>query len=122
MKKSLFVLIMIYLVAGFAVADSVDYRNQENLKVLVKSGRTDFLLLDVRTAAEYASGHIPEALNIPYDTLPAALPKNTALDQLIIVYCRSGHRSGIGARALKNAGFTNVQDFGAISRWKGALE
>jgi len=122
MKRTLLVLMMFSLLAGFAMAESSDYRNQDNLKSLLDSDRSDFLLLDVRTPEEFSAGHIPESVNIPYDTLPGALPGNTAKDQLIIVYCRSGNRSGIAARALKKAGYTNIQDFGGISRWKGQLE
>ena len=122
MKKILWMFLLLSLFIGCAAAESDDYRDQDNLKSLLASDRTDFLLLDVRTPGEYSAGHIPESVNIPYDTLPAALPENIAKDQLIIVYCRSGNRSGIAARALKKAGFTNVQDFGGINRWKGELE
>jgi rhodanese-related sulfurtransferase len=43
-------------------------------------------------------------------------------DDLIILYCRSGNRSGQAASILRKEGFTNISDFGGISRWKGALD
>lgn len=57
-------------------------------------GRGDYLRLDVRTEAEYRSGHIPGAVCVPNETIgrepPAALPDR---DQTILIYCRSGNRS-----------------------------
>ena len=122
MKKSVFLIALVSLIASFAMAESMDYRDPSNLKALIESERSDYLFLDVRTEGEYSSGHIPNAVNIPYDTLPSSLPSDITKDSLIILYCRSGNRSGIGAKALVKAGYTNVQDFGGISRWKGPLE
>ena len=53
---------------------------------------SDYIILDVRRAEEYASGHIPGAINIANETIvdkePAELPDK---EQLILVYCRSGN-------------------------------
>ncbi len=122
MKKTLLISLLAFLLGGYIFADTADYRNPSALESLVESGRSDYLLLDVRTAGEFAAGHIPGSVNIPYDTLPAALPAGTAKDMTIIVYCRSGNRSGQAARALKKAGYTNLHDFGGLYRWKGDLE
>ena len=55
---------------------------------------TDFVLLDVRTQEEYASGHIPGAICIPNETIGSEeIPELPDKDQLILVYCRSGNRS-----------------------------
>ena len=79
-----------------------------------------YILVDVRTPEEFASGHIPTAVNIPNDTI---LEKPPTRDKaaLIIVYCRSGSRSAAAYRALTGAGYTNVVDFGPIGRWKGEI-
>ena len=81
---------------------------------LVESGAR---LVDVRTPREFAAGHIPGAINIPVQQLDSRLgelqPKGTA----IVVYCRSGTRSGNAARMLKNAGFEVVHDLGPMTRW-----
>jgi phage shock protein E len=74
------------------------------------------VLVDVRTAGEFAAGHIEGAVNVPVQELDARsneLPRDRAL----VVYCRSGNRSGTAARALKSAGFTDIHDLGAMSRW-----
>lgn len=93
-------------------------------------GPAGSLIVDVRTAEEFAAGHIPGAVLFPYDDLPskaAAFEKlvggdKGGKDRPIVVYCRSGRRSAIAARELKKLGFRNVVDFGAIDRWKGHLE
>ena len=52
---------------------------------------TDYIVLDVRTEQEYASGHIPGAVNIPNETIASgAIQQLPDKEQLILVYCRSG--------------------------------
>jgi rhodanese-related sulfurtransferase len=77
-------------------------------------------LVDVRTAEEFRAGAIPSAINVPYDVIQDNLP-TTERSARIIVYCRSGNRSGVAARTLASLGFTNVLDFGGIGRWTGEL-
>lgn len=77
----------------------------------------EHLLVDVRTAEEYNSGHIPGAINLALQDLPQkmdTLPK----DQPIVVYCRSGARSNSAAQMLNEAGFDNIYDLGGIQRWQ----
>ena len=81
------------------------------------------VIVDVRTEEEYSSGHIPGAICIPNETIykdrPSALPD---LDQVILVYCRSGNRSKRSARMLYEMGYTNVYEFGGIIDWDGEIE
>lgn len=79
-----------------------------------------FLLIDVRTPGEYASGAIPKAVNIAYDLLPGQPPVEDRATP-IVVYCRSGNRSAIAAKTLAEMGYANVTDFGGINRWEGEL-
>lgn len=87
------------------------------------TAQEDFVLLDVRSLDEYNSGHIPTAVLLSHDEINS---KAEALvsdkNKEIVVYCRSGRRSAIAAEALAKLGYTNVQDFGGISRWQGSLE
>ena len=75
-------------------------------------------VVDVRTAEEYAQGHIPGALLLPNETIgtekPAQLPDTGAEIQ---VYCRSGRRSKQAAEKLVAMGYTAVYDFGGIIDW-----
>lgn len=73
----------------------VEPRDSESLKARIESGG-DYLLLDVRTAPEFESGHIPTAVNIDYRDIARALTDEDR-DREIIVYCRSGSRSNADA-------------------------
>jgi len=105
-------------------AEAPDYTDPEALAALIEARgedlAEDYILIDVRSEAEYASGHIPGALNIAFDVLAENLPTEDR-GALIIVYCRSGRRSSIAAQTLKELGFTDVHDFGGITRWPGEL-
>lgn len=96
------------------------YGEPSKLVELVEKKSEPFLLVDVRTQEEYRSGHIPGALNIPVDTI-GAKPPTPQKDALIILYCRSGNRSGTAKRVLEQAGYTRVVNFGAVSRWPKKL-
>ena len=83
----------------------------------------DYLIVDVRTAGEYAEGHIPGAVNVANETI--AEEAETALpdkDQMLFVYCRSGNRSKVASQVLADLGYTNVYEFGGIKDWTGDIE
>lgn len=83
----------------------------------------DALILDVRTAAEYQSGHIPNAVNLSNEDIQAGKVDSLKdKSQLIMVYCRSGNRSRQAAQKLAELGYTNVVDFGGIQSWQGDIE
>ncbi len=70
--------------------------------------------IDVRTASEFANGHLPGAVNIPYERIAehittVAADKTTPIN----VYCRSGRRSEIARKALIKMGYTDVVNKGA---------
>jgi len=76
------------------------------------------LLLDVRTAEEFAAGHIPGSQLLPYDEIIARVEELPADRQTpIIVYCRSGRRSAIAAETLAGLGFGEIYDLGGIQDW-----
>jgi len=74
-------------------------------------------LVDVRTPEEFADTHIEGAINLPLGDLSRRLAELTPKEQPIVVYCRSGNRSGRAKRALEQAGFTAVHDLGAMGNW-----
>ena len=69
-----------------------------------------------------SEGHFPGAICIPnesiIDTQPEELPD---LDQIILVYCRSGRRSKEASQKLFDMGYTNVFEFGGIIDWTGEV-
>ena len=73
------------------------------------------VLLDVRSAEEFASGHLKGAVNIPHDRIleligTAAADKSTP----IILYCRSGRRADTALNALKSSGYKDVVNYGGL--------
>ena len=81
---------------------------------LVAAGAT---LVDVRTEGEFASGHLPGAMNVPLDRLPAQAPSLADAHKPIVVYCASGMRSAAAKRVLRRAGASEVHDLGGMGRW-----
>ena len=80
------------------------------------------IIVDVRTQEEYDSGHIPGAICIPNESIGTEQPKELPdLDQVILIYCRSGNRSKQAAQKLFDMGYTNVYEFGGINDWTGEV-
>ena len=82
----------------------------------------DYVILDVRTAAEYVEGHIPKAINIANE-ISEETTKDLLKDKdkLILVYCRSGNRSKQASEKLAELGYANIVEFGGINTWNGEL-
>jgi len=74
-------------------------------------------LVDVRTRAEFAAGHVDGAINIPVSELSSKLKKLGQKRKPLVIYCRSGSRSGHAVRFLRAQGFKNVLDMKAMSNW-----
>lgn len=72
-------------------------------------------ILDVRSPAEYASGHINNAVNVPVDQLAQRLSKQQCQlkkDERLLVYCASGGRSSLAQGLLQRAGYQDVINAG----------
>ena len=83
---------------------------------------SNYIILDVRTPEEFASGHIPKAINIPNEVIGTSeIPKLPDKDQLILVYCRSGNRSKQASEKLVALDYTNIVEFGGINSWTGDI-
>ena len=79
-----------------------------------------YIILDVRRPDEFAAGHIPNAINVPNESIGTSeIPELPDKDQLIMVYCRSGRRSKEASEKLVKLGYTNIVEFGGILDWKG---
>ena len=78
-------------------------------------------MLDVRTEREFADGHVPGAVNIPFNEIGARIG-DLHLDRgaPLIVYCGHGPRAWIAARALRRAGFTVDYLKGHMAAWRRA--
>jgi len=76
-------------------------------------------VIDVRTEQEYKKGYLKNAVNIPHgiieEKIAALVPGR---EEPIIVYCRSGRRSGIAKKVLNEMGYTNVINAGSYKKLK----
>ena len=95
----------------FSVTEAVLWMNREHA-----------LVLDVRNSAEFATGHIAEARNIPLETLPEQLKSlQKYKTKPVLVHCQAGMRSAKACQLLKQAGFANVGNLkGGLNAWRQA--
>lgn len=127
MKHRLFlILLIVLLLTGCAVSTDKDVTYTQitmSEAVEMMEIESDYIILDVRRPDEFATGHIPNAINIPNEGIGtdeiSELPDK---DQLILVYCRSGNRSKQASQKLVKLGYSNVVEFGGINDWKGEIE
>ena len=126
MKKLLPIFITALLLVGCAVPaeQEISYRQiTMDEAVALMEEEEGYIILDVRTAAEFDEKHIPGAINIPNEAIGTdAIPELPDKDQLILVYCRSGNRSKQASEKLVKLGYTNVVEFGGIIDWPGETE
>jgi phage shock protein E len=75
------------------------------------------LVIDVRSPGEFGSGHLPKAINIPLDEIETLLPRRIKdKQQVLLLHCLSGTRSGLARGRLKRLGYPNVFNLGSLSR------
>ena len=111
-----------YLFLGLIVAFIAwrllsSYRARQRIPQLMKEGAQ---LVDVRSPAEFASGHVPGSVNIPLNEIDQGTAR---LDRQrwVIVYCASGTRSAVARRQLLGRGFERVLNAGTWRNVNGAL-
>ena len=123
MKRFVPFLFLFLLVAGCAApAESEASYRQVSMDeaIAMMEEKKDYIILDVRTLEEFAEKHIPDAINIPNETIGTEeIPELPDKEQLILVYCRSGNRSKQASEKLVRLGYTNIVEFGGINDWPG---
>lgn len=94
----------------------------KNEELVQKLGQENVTILDVREPAEYAFGHIPGAVSIPFGELEERLGELNP-DHQIYVICRTGNRSDMAAKLLHEKGFEQVHNvMPGMSDWRGPLD
>ena len=115
MKKIIILLVLPILLCACGATEKVIVENINCSKMteLVNDGA---ILIDVREASEYQEGHLDGAININYTDISSKIEAIVdKKDTKIVVYCRSGRRSSIAAKALIDLGYTNIYDLGGMS-------
>ena len=125
MKKSLITICVLFALFITACKNETKNPNEiitvvspEEMQTLLKLDDVQFI--DVRTPEEYSEGYIDGSQNIDFrsptfDQDIVNLDKNKP----VVLYCKSGNRSGKCSQKMKDAGFTKIYDLeGGISRWK----
>jgi phage shock protein E len=75
------------------------------------------LVIDVRSPGEFNSGHLAKAINIPVDEIEMALPKRVKdKNQVLLLHCASGMRSGVAKGKLNGMGYANAFNLGSYGR------
>ena len=110
---------------GTPVQSTIEYKKippQEAQNMIETFPSEGLLILDVRTQVEFDTGHIKNAVLLPYDEIKEKAPGVIAdKNQTILAYCRTGIRSAIATKALIEMGYTNVFDIGGIVDWTGEI-
>ena len=127
MKKLIPILLSALMFTGCAGTSNHQTNTYRSISmdeaVAMMEQENGYIILDVRRPDEYAAGHIPNAINVPNETIGNVeileLPDK---NQLIMVYCRSGRRSKEASEKLVKLGYTNIVEFGGILDWKGEIE
>lgn len=122
LRRQIVLMCMLMVLAGCAASKDEGSYRQVNMAdaIAMMAEETDYLILDVRTPEEFAEKHIPNAINIPNESIGTDEIKELPdKDQLILVYCRSGNRSKQAAGKLAALDYTNVVEFGGINDWPG---
>jgi phage shock protein E len=79
------------------------------------------VLVDVRSEWEFEEEHLPNAMHVPLEAVAFHIPQFRKMDGPVVLYCRSGARSGMALRLLKQAGIENVFNGGGLTDLKSIL-
>ena len=117
--KRMFSLLITALACSAASAELGEI-SQDEFLAATAAAPTSILVLDVRSPDEFASGHIPNAINIPHGELEGRVTEiDRYRDGSVVVYCESGRRAGKAASVLLGAGFADVDHLaGDMSGWR----
>jgi phage shock protein E len=109
--------IILVIAAGVAVIFMLKKTGQISAQEARAHLKNGALVIDVRSRGEFSSGHLPNAVNIPLDEIESALPRRVKdKNQVLLLHCLSGTRSGMAKQKLKSMGYPNAFDLGSYGR------
>lgn len=99
---------------GLFVLKRASFVPAEKARQLLRQGA---LVIDVRSPDEFNAGHLPGAINLPLGELSRDIAGRVPdKDQVLLLHCLSGARSGIARQQLKRMGYRNVFNLGSYGR------
>jgi len=108
---------ILFIAALLAVIFLMKKSGQIPAKDALEKLKAGALVIDVRSAGEFNSGHLAQAINIPLDEIETALPKRVKdKSQPLLLHCASGMRSGTAKSKLTGMGYTNAFNLGSYGR------
>ena len=118
--KRPFLLTLLTALALLAACQDAQPPVDEGMLAKISSGA---LIVDVRTPEEFAQGHFPGAINIPHEQIVEGLrSRQIEASEPVILYCRSGNRSGKAERALHAEGYVSARNAGSLENLRAATE
>ncbi len=114
---------LLIIAAVFAVIFMLKRSGQISTEAARAHLKNGALVVDVRSPGEFASGHLPVAVNLPLDEIESALPRQVKdKNQVLLLHCLSGTRSGMAKMKLKRMGYLNVFNLGSYGRAQEILK
>jgi phage shock protein E len=107
------VIIVIGAIVVFFLLKQAGQLSPKNAEQLIKAGA---VVIDVRSAPEFSSGHLANAVNFPLDRLDEIPKKIPDQSTPLLLHCQSGMRSGMAKKRLSAMGYTNVHNLGSYYR------
>ena len=112
-------IVVLAVVGVFILIKRMSFVSEETARQHLANGA---LVIDVRSAEEFRSGHVPDAINIPLGELSDRLPLRVKdKNQVLLLHCLSGGRSGMAQQQLKGMGYANVFNLGSLARARGIV-
>ena len=111
------------IAAVIAVVIIIKKNGQISAKDALEKLKAGALVIDVRSPGEFNTGHLLTAINIPLDEIETALSKRVKdKNQVLLLHCASGMRSGMAKSKLKGMGYTNAFNLGSYGRAESVLK
>ncbi len=108
------IVIVAVLVAVFLLFKRIGLISSRDAREHLEKGA---IVIDVRSEAEFAGGHLRKAINMPMDQIEAMAPRRLKdRNQVLLLHCHSGMRSAAAAKRLKRMGYARAFNLGSFAR------
>lgn len=119
MKKILLTGIALLVAGGMALAAGHQMIDSNGLKIMMKQGK-NIKIVDLREPELFSQGHVPGAINIPYDDAPGRALKELKQDETIVFVCHGGPMGDELAELLVRNNYKKVFNLtGGMKKWSG---